>query len=121
MDPAILATFRTRIELEIAAIRGRLQQHTQNAVGTDLNEMADTIDRASVEESRYMELNRIEHEKNKLRLLVAALARIERGDFGYCESCGIDIGISRLEIKPESAYCIECQNIDEIRAHQYKK
>ncbi len=117
MDQEILATFRKRIENQINIIRDRLAQHTQGAVCIDLNELADEVDRASIEEFRRMALNRIEHDENKLKMLISALSRINNGEFGYCESCGEQINKHRLEIRPESAYCIDCQNIDETRAH----
>lgn len=120
MEQEALESFREKIEAQIAVIRERLNQHTQCAVETDTNELADEIDRASVEETRRIELHRIEHDKTKIQQLLAALTRIEKGDFGYCESCGEDISYSRLKIRPESAYCIDCQSIDEIRSHQFR-
>jgi DnaK suppressor protein len=40
--------------------------------------------------------------------LVRALAKLEEGSYGDCDSCGAPIGSGRLEVAPESALCIEC-------------
>ena len=42
------------------------------------------------------------------RALVAALARIEEGDFGYCDDCGEEIATKRLELDPTARRCVEC-------------
>ena len=47
-----------------------------------------------------------------------ALARIKQGDYGYCEVCGAEIGIRRLEARPTATLCIDCKTIDEIRERQ---
>ena len=92
------------------------------AIATDTNEMADEIDRASVEEARRLELNRIEHDKLHLRKLKGALKRINEGDFGYCESCGDEISLKRLQARPESRFCVECQSTKEFNdTHVFRR
>ncbi|NOQ14412.1 MAG: RNA polymerase-binding protein DksA, partial [Methyloprofundus sp.] len=39
-------------------------------------------------------------------------------DYGYCESCGIEIGVRRLEARPTADQCIDCKTLDEIREKQ---
>ena len=46
------------------------------------------------------------------------IAKIEAGDYGYCESCGVEIGIRRLEARPTATLCIDCKTLDEIREKQ---
>lgn len=109
-----LAAYQEQIEKHITEIEERLNSQASQAIATDTNEMADEIDRASVEEARRLELNRIEHDKLHLRNLRGALKRIGEGEFGYCESCGDEISLKRLHARPESRYCVECQSTKEF-------
>ena len=40
---------------------------------------------------------------------------IETHDYGYCETCGEDIGIRRLEARPTATQCIDCKELDEMK------
>ncbi|MGL5288161.1 MAG: TraR/DksA family transcriptional regulator, partial [Aeromonas sp.] len=97
-----LAFYKGQIEQQIVELEERLNSQASQAIATDTNEMADEIDRASIEEARRLELNRIEHDKLHLRKLRGALKRMNDGDFGYCESCGDEISLKRLQARPES-------------------
>lgn len=46
--------------------------------------------------------------QQRLRAIQAALVRIEQEDFGYCEECGEEIAVKRLQFDPTTRYCIEC-------------
>lgn len=117
-----LAFYKGQIQAQIDNIEERLNSQASQAIATDTNEMADEIDRASVEEARRLELNRIEHDKLHLRKLKAALKRIDEGDFGYCESCGDEIAEKRLQARPESRFCVECQSTKEFNDnHVYRR
>jgi len=73
-------------------------------------------------EARRLELNRIEHDKLHLRKLKGALKRINEGDFGYCESCGDEISLKRLQARPESRFCVECQSTKEFNdTHVFRR
>ena len=109
-----LAFYKGQIERQILELEERLNSQASQAIATDTNEMADEIDRASIEEARRLELNRIEHDKLHLRKLKGALKRINEGDFGYCESCGDEISLKRLQARPESRFCVECQSTKEF-------
>lgn len=75
----------------------------------------DDVDRANQEEHKQLLLNRRQHDITHLRQLNLALARIETGDFGYCEYCGELIGTARLRARPESRYCVDCQHHQEVK------
>ena len=47
-----------------------------------------------------------------------ALERLNDDDFGYCEACGIDIGLRRLEVRPTATLCIDCKTLSEIKERQ---
>jgi DnaK suppressor protein len=73
----------------------------------------DPTDRASLEADRNFML-RIRDRESKLILKVKkALARIETGTFGICESCGEDISFDRLKARPVTTQCIDCKTKEE--------
>ena len=109
-----LSFFKNQIEQQIIELEDRFNSQASQAIATDINEMADKIDRASIEEARGLELSRIGHDKLYLRKLKGALKRIIDGDFGYCRSCGDEISLKRLQIRPESRFCVECQSVKEF-------
>ena len=53
-----------------------------------------------------------------LKALQETIAKIESQDYGYCESCGVEIGLKRLEARPTATLCIDCKQLDEIREKQ---
>ncbi len=53
-----------------------------------------------------------------LKKIEQALDWIDEGVYGYCEDCGQDIGIRRLEARPTAAKCIDCKTYSEIREKQ---
>jgi len=53
-----------------------------------------------------------------LKKIEETLARIKDNDYGYCDDCGAEIGIGRLEARPTATQCIECKTIAEIREKQ---
>ena len=50
-----------------------------------------------------------------------AIARIDANEYGYCESCGVEIGLKRLEARPTATLCIDCKTLDELRERQVAK
>ncbi len=46
------------------------------------------------------------------------MARIDKDDYGYCENCGIEIGLKRLEVRPTATLCIDCKTLDELKEKQ---
>ncbi|MDT8398274.1 MAG: TraR/DksA family transcriptional regulator [Pseudomonadales bacterium] len=51
---------------------------------------------------------------NRLRRVNRALAKVESGDFGYCEECGENIAPARLQVQPEAPLCLACQSSSEL-------
>jgi DnaK suppressor protein len=49
------------------------------------------------------------------------IARIDANEYGYCESCGVEIGLKRLEARPTATLCIDCKTLDELRERQVAK
>ncbi len=75
----------------------------------------DPNDRASQESDFTMELRTRDRERKLIKKIDESIAALEAGDYGYCEECGIEIGIRRLEARPTATLCIDCKSLDEIR------
>jgi len=84
----------------------------------DAERHADPSDSASQEEEFNLELRTRDRERKLIRKIDKAIARIEDDDYGYCDACGIEIGIRRLEARPTATLCIDCKTLDEIREKQ---
>lgn len=80
----------------------------------------DPNDRASQESDFTMELRARDRERKLIKKIEEALQSLEDGQYGHCESCGIEIGIRRLEARPTATLCIDCKELDEIREKQTK-
>ena len=89
---------------------GRMVNHMKS----DSNQYADSADRATQEEEFTLELRERDRERKLMRKIDEALMKISKKEYGYCVSCGIEIGISRLEARPTTDQCIDCKMIDEL-------
>lgn len=78
----------------------------------------DPADRATQEEEFSLELRTRDRERKLIRKIDQTLERIESDDYGFCDSCGIEIGIRRLEARPTANLCVDCKTLDEIREKQ---
>lgn len=78
----------------------------------------DPADRATQEEEFSLELRTRDRERKLIKKIDATLDLIEEDDYGYCEACGVDIGIKRLEARPTATLCIDCKTLDEIKERQ---
>jgi DnaK suppressor protein len=82
---------------------------------------ADPNDRASQESDMSLELRNRDRERKLIKNIDKMLGRIEEGDYGYCDKCGVEIGLNRLEARPTATLCIDCKTLDEIREKQVAK
>ena len=78
----------------------------------------DPNDRATQESEFSLELRTRDRERKLIKKIDEALERIETHEYGYCEACGVEIGIRRLEARPTATLCIDCKTLDEIRERQ---
>jgi DnaK suppressor protein len=78
----------------------------------------DPVDRAAQEEEFALELRTRDRERKLIKKIEKTIQLIEEDEFGYCKSCGIEIGIRRLEARPTADLCIECKTLDEIKERQ---
>jgi DnaK suppressor protein len=84
----------------------------------DAANFPDPNDRATQESEFSLELRARDRERKLIKKIEEALKEIESGSYGFCESCGIEIGIRRLEARPTATLCIDCKTLDEIREKQ---
>jgi DnaK suppressor protein len=78
----------------------------------------DPNDRATQESEFTMELRARDRERKLIKKIDESIDKIDSGEYGYCEQCGIQIGLRRLEARPTAALCIDCKSLDEIREKQ---
>lgn len=78
----------------------------------------DPNDRATQEEEFALELRTRDRERKLIKKIDDSLAALDGGDYGYCEICGVEIGVRRLEARPTATLCIDCKTLDEIKERQ---
>lgn len=78
----------------------------------------DLTDRATLEEEFSLELRTRDRERKLLKKIDDSVRAIDEDEYGFCQACGIEIGIKRLEARPTATLCIDCKTVDEIREKQ---
>jgi DnaK suppressor protein len=92
----------------------RTVQHMQDEAAN----FPDPNDRASQESDFTMELRTRDRERKLIKKIEESIKMLDSEDYGFCESCGVEIGIRRLEARPTATLCIDCKTLDEIREKQ---
>ncbi|MCL4125606.1 UNVERIFIED_CONTAM: hypothetical protein GTU68_006861, partial [Idotea baltica] len=82
---------------------------TVNHMQDEAANFPDPVDRASQEEEFSLELRTRDRERKLIKKIDKTLQLIENEDYGWCDSCGIEIGIRRLEARPTATLCIDCK------------
>ncbi len=106
----ILEAWRDELMDEMSRTVTSMQDETVNH--------PDPNDRASQETDMSLELRSRDRERKLLGKISESLANLDNGDYGWCEKCGIDIGIQRLEARPTATLCVDCKTLDEMREKQ---
>jgi DnaK suppressor protein len=117
MNPAQQDHFRAILQAwkrELMEEVDRTLHHMQDEAAN----FPDPNDRASQESDFSLELRTRDRERKLLKKIDEAIDALDAGDYGYCESCGIEIGIRRLEARPTASQCVDCKTLDEIRERQ---
>lgn len=89
----------------------RTMSHMQN----EASHLADPSDQATLEEEFSLELRTRDRERKLIKKIDATIELIDSDQYGFCESCGVEIGIRRLEARPTASQCIDCKTIDEMK------
>ncbi len=120
MSTKQLAHFRKILE----TLKKELSEDIDRTVHTMQDEatvFADPNDRASQETDMAIELRNRDRERKLIKKINETLGRIEGGDYGFCNKCGVEIGIKRLEARPTATLCIDCKTLDELKEKQMAK
>jgi DnaK suppressor protein len=103
----ILEKWRSQLRDEVDRTVHHMQDEAAN--------FPDPNDRATQEEEFTLELRTRDRERKLIKKIEESLIDLDKGDYGFCESCGTEIGIRRLEARPTATLCIDCKTLDEIR------
>lgn len=101
--------------------RDQLRSEVDRTVVHMKNEAAnfpDPVDRASQEEEFALELRARDRERKLIKKIEKTLIKLDDDEFGYCEQCGVEIGIKRLEARPTANLCVDCKALAEIKEKQ---
>jgi DnaK suppressor protein len=101
--------------------KSELMQEVDRTVSHMKDEAAnfpDPADRATQEEEFSLELRTRDRERKLIKKIDSTMERIEQDDYGFCDACGVEIGIKRLEARPTATLCIDCKTLDEIKEKQ---
>ncbi len=117
MSEGQLEHFRQILE----AWKGELMSEVDRTLNTMQDEntaLPDVNDRATQEEEFAIELRTRDRERKLIRKIEQSLQTIKDEDYGFCETCGIEIGLRRLEARPTATLCIDCKTLAEIKEKQ---
>lgn len=119
MSDGQMAHFRGMLE---AWRRDLMEQvdRTVNHLQDEVSNFPDPVDRATQEEELGIELRTRDRERRLIGKINETLLRMDRNDYGYCDTCGIEIGLRRLEARPTATQCVDCKALEELRERQLK-
>ena len=120
MSAKQLAHFRKILE----TLKKELSEDIDRTVHTMQDEatvFADPNDRASQETDIAIELRNRDRERKLIKKIDETLNRINEEDYGFCDKCGVEIGIKRLEARPTATLCIDCKTLEEMKEKQMAK
>ena len=115
---------RSHFRKILETLKSELSEEIDRTVHTMQDEatvFADPNDRASQESDMALELRNRDRERKLIKKIDETIARIDANEYGYCESCGVEIGLKRLEARPTATLCIDCKTLDELRERQVAK
>ena len=120
MNPQQLKHFRdilTGIKLGL----GEDIDRTVHTMQDEATAFADPNDRATQESDMSLELRNRDRERKLIKKIDEIISKIDNDEYGYCDKCGIEIGLNRLEARPTATLCIDCKTLEEIREKQIAK
>jgi len=117
MNEAQLGFFRERLQQMEREILQNADETTEHLRETVI--VPEPGDRATIEEEHALELRTRDRERKLLKKIQQSLAKIEAGDYGYCEETGEPIGLQRLLARPTAGLSLEAQQRRELRQKLY--
>jgi DnaK suppressor protein len=107
---AILSRWKSELMHEVDRTVSHMKDEAAN--------FPDPADRATQEEEFSLELRTRDRERKLIKKIDSTIERIEQDDYGFCDACGVEIGIKRLEARPTATLCIDCKTLAEIKEKQ---
>lgn len=110
--------FKARLEAlkdDLLSNAGETTEHLRE----DTSIVPDPADRATIEEEHALELRTRDRERKLLKKISQALARLESGDYGYCDETGEPIGLGRLIARPTATLSLEAQQRRELKQRMF--
>ncbi len=118
MNPVQIEHFRQLLKSWKKVLMEEVER-TVNHMQDEAANFPDPNDRATQESEFSLELRNRDRERKLIKKIDESTANLTSGEYGYCEKCGIEIGIGRLEARPTATLCIDCKELDEIKERQY--
>ena len=112
-----LAHFRSILDLWKKSLQEGASR-TADHMKEEASNFSDPADRATQEEEFALELRTRDRERKLIRKITKTIARVDADDYGFCDACGIEIGLQRLEVRPTAELCIDCKTTQEIQERQ---
>ena len=119
MGPRQIEHFRNILDTWKAKLIEEMER-TVHHMRDEAANFPDPNDRASQESDFALELRTRDRERKLIKKIDESLRSLDNNEYGYCEMCGIEIGIRRLEARPTATLCIDCKTLDEIRERQIR-
>ena len=120
MNEQQLAHFRHLLESWKAEL-GQDIDRTVHTMQDEATVFADPNDRASQESDMALELRNRDRERKLIKKIDETIGKIVAEEYGYCETCGVEIGLDRLQARPTASLCIDCKQLEEMRERQVAK
>lgn len=117
MNARQLAFFRKLLEDMKLGFSQELERMV-HSMRAETTVFADANDRASQESEMSLELRNRDRERKLIAKINMMIAQTETGEYGYCDACGAEIGLERLQARPTATLCIDCKTLDEVRDKQ---
>ena len=117
MNTDQVAHFRQILEAWRADLFAEVSK-TIHVMQDEYSNMPDPNDRASQETDMSLELRSRDRERKLLKKINNTLTRLDGDDYGWCDRCGVEIGIRRLEARPTAELCVDCKTLEEIKEKQ---
>lgn len=112
MNPKQIEHFKKKLNVWMEQLISDAES-TISHIQEDSSKVADTNDRATLEEEFALELRTRDRERKLINKIEKTLHLIELGDYGYCSTCGAEISLIRLDARPTADKCIDCKTISE--------
>lgn len=114
-----LKRFKKLLEDKKETLVQKAKESMAENMQMDVNELPDEMDLASSEYLHSLNFRLRGREQNLMDKIDLSLKKIEDGTFGICENCEAEIGIKRLEIRPEGGLCIRCKEEEDNQERNF--